>query len=257
VNRVGLWFGVIGLFVLVTVASFCVGKYVLGDKLLNKPQIQVQHYPYESGDEGSIAAKFAKENPFSGVRSPKRDTRPRVVIEVQPPSAGQSETEESSLPDESNARESENTREEPQALAQSERGRNRETTKIHIAVTPQPSSTPVSQSAPARAHGTTPSPVVAPERVSPPDRGKPKVPPPVPDRRHRVQVGLFSVRDNANALITELQHQGFHATTMAAENQEGKTFYRVQLGPFKDKESAARVKQQLSDLGFDGSFVPQ
>jgi DedD protein len=69
-----------------------------------------------------------------------------------------------------------------------------------------------------------------------------------------VQVGTFASRSNADALATRLKELG-HATFVLPVTANGKTLYRVRVGPVADLESARALQQRLATQHVDGNPV--
>ena len=69
-----------------------------------------------------------------------------------------------------------------------------------------------------------------------------------------VQVGLFTEKSRAIALISELKSQGLNASSSVVDTNRGKnTGTRVWLGPFTKRASAIKEQEQLkSKAGKDG-----
>ena len=76
------------------------------------------------------------------------------------------------------------------------------------------------------------------------------VPPPAPTPSpttgiYKVQVGAFKQRDNANALGTRLEKDGFQHFVYAENG-----LFKVQAGAFKDKQNADELLQKLKNAGY-------
>ena len=98
------------------------------------------------------------------------------------------------------------------------------------------------------------APVTAPPAVTPKSSQSVEEtvsPPPVsPDRApsntlYRVQVGVFSERENADRMVARLEELGYDAIII------GGAPYRVQTGAFSSKENADRFSEELKSRGFD------
>lgn len=87
--------------------------------------------------------------------------------------------------------------------------------------------------APPRATGATPSARPAEKTAM------------VPGKAYMVQVGVFSLPANAQALQKQLQREGF----------ESHLETRVQLGPFKNKRDADKELARARKLGIDAVLV--
>lgn len=69
-----------------------------------------------------------------------------------------------------------------------------------------------------------------------------------------VQVGTFASRSNADALASRLKELG-HATFVLPLTANGKTLYRVRVGPVTDLESARALQQRLATQHVEGNPV--
>lgn len=86
----------------------------------------------------------------------------------------------------------------------------------------------------------------------------PVIEPPVvepPSVLYRVQVGVFSQRENAEKLVGDLKAKGFDGVIKVVTENE-KVTYRVQVGAFSKKENADALLNDLKANGFDG-FIKQ
>ena len=76
------------------------------------------------------------------------------------------------------------------------------------------------------------------------------------DPRWMVQAGSFYVAENASMLREKLRQQSFPATLQTAE-VEGRTVYRVQVGPHATRAEGERTRERLlRDAGIKGNVVP-
>lgn len=64
-----------------------------------------------------------------------------------------------------------------------------------------------------------------------------------------VQAGSFTDENNAKQLHTRIAQKGF-ASLLVKLELEGKTIYKVRLGPFEEERAAQEMAQQLSGAGF-------
>lgn len=71
---------------------------------------------------------------------------------------------------------------------------------------------------------------------------------------HRVRVGSFENRDNAQNLARELNGRGY-ATYMEPEQVSGKTVYRIQVGAFRDEKQAREKQQELRANGYEATIA--
>jgi len=76
-----------------------------------------------------------------------------------------------------------------------------------------------------------------------------------PLSRPYIQIGIFNVADNAEAAKTQMRAAGLAADTTTQESQ-GKTFYRVIVGPAQTETARAAALETVRGLGFaDAYFV--
>jgi tetratricopeptide (TPR) repeat protein len=69
-----------------------------------------------------------------------------------------------------------------------------------------------------------------------------------------IQVGSFSRRENAENLSASLAAKGFPALLFETAF-EGKTLYRVRIGPIKDRNDADRIMRKLREYGYQGFLI--
>lgn len=67
------------------------------------------------------------------------------------------------------------------------------------------------------------------------------------DGKFTVQVGSFSVESQANERISSLRAAGFDARSTAAQIPGRGTWYRVQVGRFREREAATKAAAQLRE----------
>lgn len=276
-NRLGLYFGIIVCFLLVTTGSFLFGKFVLGDRVLNKPNIPVMHLP---GDSPATAASSDREDRLARSPAGPATRAPSVVIEVKPEPADAIEQDPSTAnrgrEPASPSRPASPYREAPSArdhqpdLARSSdlsettvpaEVRDRTSGRTTRTLPPPAGATVNGGRAAARGHERARTVLTDPPLPRTRPVGEPEEPrtAPAPSNgkagTHRVQVGLFDGKENAEARASELQRLG-HQVSMTSEEHDGRRVYRVQVGPFKSREEAVKVKGNLASQGFEG-FVPQ
>lgn len=63
---------------------------------------------------------------------------------------------------------------------------------------------------------------------------------------HTVQIGFFSVENNARRLAQEVERHGFQSFVIS---QNGN--YKVQIGAYSTREQAERASQELKGLGYE------
>jgi DedD protein len=70
-----------------------------------------------------------------------------------------------------------------------------------------------------------------------------------------VQLGSFSVRDNADRLVRDMTAKGFTAFVSPIKSG-GRDIYRVRVGPTRDRAQAEALAAQLRRIGQSGAIVP-
>ena len=70
-----------------------------------------------------------------------------------------------------------------------------------------------------------------------------------------VQVGSFSVESQANERISSLRSAGFDARSKAVQIPGRGTWYRVQVGRFRERDTAAKTAAQLREKGAAASSM--
>ena len=71
------------------------------------------------------------------------------------------------------------------------------------------------------------------------------------DKTYYLQVGAFSLADNAQRLELDMQQkQDYPVLTKVTESQHG-VLYRVRIGPFNSREDLIQVQHRLQQLGHD------
>ena len=71
-----------------------------------------------------------------------------------------------------------------------------------------------------------------------------------------VQVGTFGQKDNAERLAASLKQRGF-AAFVSPTARDGKTMFRVRVGPSGSRDGAAGVAGKLAAAGQSGQIVVQ
>jgi DedD protein len=100
--------------------------------------------------------------------------------------------------------------------------------------------------APATAKPPATTPAVAPSAPAKPSTSG--------SGRFAVQLGSFSVRENAERLVREMNAKGF-ATFITPTSSSGRQLYQVRVGPTRDRASAEALATQLKRVGQSGSVV--
>lgn len=97
------------------------------------------------------------------------------------------------------------------------------------------------------------SPAPTPEAAKPAEQKKEPAKPATPasdgDGKFTVQVGSFSVESQANERISSLRAAGFDARSTAVQIPGRGTWYRVQVGRFREREDASKTAAQLREKG--------
>ena len=97
---------------------------------------------------------------------------------------------------------------------------------------------------------TTPAPVEEPQS-RPPEKTELKQ----PVKAFSLQVSTVTIKDNAYALRDKLRSRGYSAY-VETRTRNGKTSYRVRIGPELDKSKLEKMKKTLSkEQGLDGFIV--
>jgi rare lipoprotein A len=68
-----------------------------------------------------------------------------------------------------------------------------------------------------------------------------------------LQIGIFSVEDNANRAAKALKAKGIESSVVKEESQ-GKTFWRVLVGP-TDAATRAATLAKVKTLGFADAYL--
>ena len=70
-----------------------------------------------------------------------------------------------------------------------------------------------------------------------------------------VQVGSFSVESQANERISSLRAAGFDARSTTVQIPGRGTWYRVQVGRFRERDAASKAAAQLREKGAAASSM--
>lgn len=68
-----------------------------------------------------------------------------------------------------------------------------------------------------------------------------------------IQIGIFSVEDNATNTAASLRTVGILPTVLSGSSQ-GKSFWRVVVGPSPTAQERAAVMRQVKELGFEDAY---
>jgi len=271
-RSVGRWILTAGFLGFLTVASFLVGRYVIG------PPIKRTLSPVRRPPE---ITRFSPPETSAPVRIRELPGLPEEpVVRITPTTPAHKSRKEKETPKEEHALEGEKAEE---ASPAHEEGAEEEAQVAAPAPpSPRPSESekevsegeeqPSALSASALKKERKP-PKPSPKLKSPPEEGpspsskppkteeKPPSPrkpeaerPPEPERRvrpYRVQVGAFQNLENARKVATELSSKGYYPRVV----KEG-GLYRVQVGAFDEREEASRLADELKEQGYSAIVTP-
>jgi len=99
----------------------------------------------------------------------------------------------------------------------------------------------------------------APKRVlsyDPPEKPAQQAPVPAENATTRwyLNVGSFSKKSNATAMLENLKKQGFAVSIKEAASNKG-TIYKVRVGPMLDKTKAQEMKSKLAKMNVNSFFT--
>lgn len=108
--------------------------------------------------------------------------------------------------------------------------------------------------APEQVQPATPAPAPVEQKEVKPvepkkEPAKPSTPASDAGGKFTVQVGSFSVESQANERISALRAAGFDARSTAVQIPGRGTWYRVQVGRFREREDASKTAAQLREKG--------
>ena len=108
-----------------------------------------------------------------------------------------------------------------------------------------------------QAQPATPAPAPAEQKPAEPKKEPAKHATPASDAdgKFTVQVGSFSVESQANERISSLRAAGFDARSTAVQIPGRGTWYRVQVGRFREREAASKTAAQLREKGAAASSM--
>ena len=95
----------------------------------------------------------------------------------------------------------------------------------------------------------------AKEEVAQPDPAPERSAPAGQLKNPFVQVGLFGVEANANAASANLRQAGVVPTVKQITNSEGKTLWRVLIGPVTSSDDQAEILALVKKLGYRDAFL--
>lgn len=94
-----------------------------------------------------------------------------------------------------------------------------------------------------------PAPVEAKPAEQKKEQAKPSAPASDADGKFTVQVGSFNVESQANERISSLRAAGFDARSTVVQLPGRGTWYRVQVGRFRERDTASKTAAQLREKG--------
>ncbi|WP_353471657.1 SPOR domain-containing protein [Salipiger sp. H15] len=114
---------------------------------------------------------------------------------------------------------------------------------------------PVTAGAAAAIEAAPATPAAAPAAAAP----KPAAPAPAPTQtsslsRPYVQIGIFSVEQNAENTATAMRQAGM-VPTVKKQSSSGKTFWRVLVGPAADKAELDALLTKIKGAGFTDAYA--
>lgn len=97
----------------------------------------------------------------------------------------------------------------------------------------------------------------APDKVTRPATRPAAAPEPKPSAssldKPFIQIGIFSVEQNANNTATAMRRNGM-VPTVKKQTSQGKTFWRVIVGPATNKSERSTVLKKIKGVGFDDAY---
>jgi len=70
-----------------------------------------------------------------------------------------------------------------------------------------------------------------------------------------LQVGAFTLRDNADSLRARLVEAEFRPISIQSDTQDGVRLYRVHIGPLQSVEESDRLVERMADYGISDAHV--
>jgi DedD protein len=70
----------------------------------------------------------------------------------------------------------------------------------------------------------------------------------------KVQLGVFAQRRNAEDLVAKLRESG-HIATIVNSEDNGNQSFKVQMGPYANKQEALTTVDSLKSQGFQQAFL--
>ncbi|WP_217125989.1 SPOR domain-containing protein [Hydrogenophilus thiooxidans] len=117
-----------------------------------------------------------------------------------------------------------------------------------------------SRSGPATAANVPPPLQAAPpaaqaHATAPPTPPQPAPPPPAAVERWYWQVGAFGSEQEANRVRAELALMGLTSRVEPAQMEDGRTLYRVRVGPYPSQQAAQAARSRLQGAGYQPVMV--
>jgi cell division septation protein DedD len=69
-----------------------------------------------------------------------------------------------------------------------------------------------------------------------------------------LQIGIFSVEENARNTATAMRQAGM-VPTVLEQNTQGKAFWRVIVGPASSASERATLLKKIKGIGFDDAYA--
>lgn len=125
------------------------------------------------------------------------------------------------------------------------------------ALDPVPGAAAAIEAAEIAAAAAAPADAAAPAEAAPAPAARPAPGPAAPAAskldKPFVQVGIFSVEQNARNTATALRQSGM-VPTVLAQNSQGKDFWRVVVGPMTTSADRAAVLKKIKGIGFADAY---
>ncbi|MBV2358186.1 SPOR domain-containing protein [Thalassococcus sp. CAU 1522] len=108
----------------------------------------------------------------------------------------------------------------------------------------------------ASALDAAPQPAVATDLVPAPEPAAAIAPAPAPSKLAKpfIQIGIFSVEQNAENTATAMRQAGM-VPTVKQQSSNGKTFWRVLVGPAQTKSEQATLLKTIKGTGFTDAYA--
>jgi cell division septation protein DedD len=206
---------VIGLFLLMLLFS---GVFFSLGYVMGRNQ-------YEMGSPTAFASKLDQPLPRKQDAAPKKSVQPTPA-----PANNEDQDPTTATPD--------------PVWPSHENGKAAKTQSAHLEPAPKQPDMPVASTPP----GSKVKPVSTPIATSRPIVGTPSV----PNGAYLLQVAALQKQDDALTVAGSLQRKHFPCFVLPPQKDK---YYRVQVGPFKDRKAADAAKQGLENEGFKAFYV--